>query len=429
MLRMPNRKTPNFLISMIFSVGLVSFSNLIFSAEVEVLHYWSSVSELSALESLKQNMKDRGHQWKDFVKSGAGGESTRDIMVSRILKGDPPSAALIKGTAIERWARLGYLRRMSNLASSQNWPSLMNPIISTHMQYQGEYVAIPINIHRTNWVWSNKKLLAELSIEEPTTWDEFIEALAKVKAAGKIPLVHGNEPWQNATLFEAIVMSTGNWEMYREAFVNHNTSVLHSDAFAEAFRRYLQLTPYLQVNKDNTSWDYAIKQVMDGEAAFQVVGDWAKGEFTANGMIAEEDFGCFPMPGSEGAFLYNVDSLAIFKLQDKNKRQGQTDLIQGVLEKPFQIAFNRAKGSIPVRKDIDKTAFDLCAQKSIEDFNEADINNSLLPSIAHGMATSPYIVDAFFNVIQTMVNDKPENSLGYQKKLARSIKKAQYVIH
>ena len=46
-------------------------------------------------------------------------------------------------------------------------------------KYDGHWIAAPVNVHSTNWVWANKALLDELGIAAPTTWDELVAAHAR----------------------------------------------------------------------------------------------------------------------------------------------------------------------------------------------------------------------------------------------------------
>ena len=50
-----------------------------------------------------------------------------------------------------------------------------------------------------------------------------IAALDKVKAAGKVALAHGGQPWQDATLFDAVLMSTGGPEFYKATMIDLDT--------------------------------------------------------------------------------------------------------------------------------------------------------------------------------------------------------------
>ena len=60
-----------------------------------------------------------------------------------------------------------------------------------------------------------------------------------------------------------------------------------------------------------------------------------------------------------------------------------------IMSPAFQELFNLNKGSIPVRLDVPLTKFDDCAKESNRDFVASSKSNTLLPSIAHGMAVPP----------------------------------------
>ena len=87
--------------------------------------------------------------------------------------------------------------------------------------------------------------------------------------------------------------------------------------------------------------------VMNGEAAFQIMGDWARGEFL---LLASAPAltSCVSTPGA--GFLYNVDSFAMFGVDGADK--GQDLLAELIVGKNFQKVFNLNKGSIPARVDV-----------------------------------------------------------------------------
>src|SRR3546814_1531492 len=81
--------------------------------------------------------------------------------------------------------------------------------------------------------------------------------------------------------------------------------------------------------------------VIDVKAGMQIMGDWAKSEFTAANKVAGEDYQCLPFPGTQGSFAFNIDSLAMFKLSTDENRKAQEDLARTVLEPEFQTFFNQ----------------------------------------------------------------------------------------
>jgi glucose/mannose transport system substrate-binding protein len=52
--------------------------------------------------------------------------------------------------------------------------------------------------------------------------------------------------------------------------------------------------------------------VIQGKAAMQFMGDWAKGEFTVAGKKPGSDYIFAAAPGTDKAFTFNIDSFGMF---------------------------------------------------------------------------------------------------------------------
>ncbi|CAM5604925.1 hypothetical protein SSTU70S_02471 [Stutzerimonas stutzeri] len=48
------------------------------------------------------------------------------------------------------------------------------------MQYDGSYVAVPVNVHRVNWLWINPEVFEKAGATPPKTLDEFFAAADKL---------------------------------------------------------------------------------------------------------------------------------------------------------------------------------------------------------------------------------------------------------
>lgn len=70
----------------------------------------------------------------------------------------------------------------------------------------------------------------------------------------------------------------------------------------------------------------------------------------------------------------------------------------------FQEVFNLNKGSIPVRLGQNMDKFDDCAKQSSKDFVETAKTNTLVPSIAHGMAVSSAAEGAIKDAVSNFWN-------------------------
>ncbi|NIC07836.1 carbohydrate ABC transporter substrate-binding protein [Halomonas sp. DX6] len=375
------------------------------TAEVEVLHWWTSGGEARAANVLKELMEAEGYGWEDFAVAGGGGETAMTVLKSRAMSGNPPSAAQIKGPEIQEWGELGLLGSLEEVAMAEGWDDLLPAVVSDVMKHDGEYVAVPVNVHRVNWLWANPEVLDEAGVEMPTTLDELFAAGEAIREAGYIPLAHGGQAWQDATVFESVLLATGGTEFYQQALVELDEEALGSEQMVEALETFKRLRELMDEDMSGRDWNIATSMVINGDAGMQLMGDWAKGEFTAAGLTAGEDYLCAAAPGTQEAFTFNIDSLAMFRVEGE-EQEAQHALARLVLEPTFQETFNLAKGSIPARPDLDMSEFDQCAQQSLEDFQRTAEAGGLVPSMAHGMAVRADVQGAIFDVVTNYFNSR-----------------------
>src|SRR5205814_7435572 len=182
---------------------------------------------------------------------------------------------------------------------------------------------------------------------------------------------------------DGVVLSTGGLDFYRKAFIQKDKAALSSDTMLKAFDRMTQLRALVDKDFSNRDWNLASAMVISGKAGFQIMGDWAKGEFINAKKVPGKDFLCWRFPGTQGTVAFNTDQFVMFKLADADKSAAQIKLAAAIMDPAFQSAFNVVKGSAPARTDVPDTAFDECGKKAIKDLAEANKGNTLLGSIAH----------------------------------------------
>ncbi len=381
----------------------ISAAGSAYAGEVEVLHYWTSGGEARSVAELKRLLESKGHSWKDMAVAGGGGESAATVLKSRVLSGNPPTAAQIKGPSIQEWGDEGVLASLSSVGTKNKWDSLLPKVVADVMKYEGNYVAVPVNVHRVNWMWANPEVFRKAGAKIPTTWDDFFVAADKIKAAGFIPVAHGGQAWQDATVFESIVLGVAGADLYRKAFVELDAKALGSDAMVKSFETLRKVKSYTDKDAPGRDWNLATSMVINGKAAMQFMGDWAKGEFTAAGKAPGTDYICLPAPGTSGAFTFNVDSFIIFEGGNSDK-EAREAFAATIMEPEFQEVFNLNKGSIPARLNMPRDKFDSCAHSSMDTFVSSAQDGGLVPSMAHGMSTFPAIQGAIYDVVTDFYN-------------------------
>jgi glucose/mannose transport system substrate-binding protein len=392
------------------------------AGELEVLHWWTSGGEAKAAAALKASMQAKGHTWKDFAVAGGGGDAAMTVLKSRVVSGNAPAAAQIKGPSLQEWAKEGVLANIDAVAKTEKWDELLPKVVSDGMKYKGNYIAVPVNVHRVNWLWANPAAFQKAGAKLPTTWDEFFVAAEALKKAGLIPVAHGGQNWQDFTTFESVALGVGGAEFYKKALVQLDPASLSSPTMEKVLTTFKRVKDYTDKNANGRDWNLATAMVIKGEAGMQLMGDWAKGEFIAAGKVPGKDFVCVAAPGSAKAFTFNVDSFAMFKLKNEANTKAQNDLAAAIMGTEFQEVFNLNKGSIPVRLNMKMDKFDDCAKLSAKDFVDDAKSGTLVPSVAHGMAVPSAAEGAIKDVVSQFWNADKMSAKDAMAKLTSAAK-------
>ncbi|WP_419195831.1 MULTISPECIES: ABC transporter substrate-binding protein [Ensifer] len=369
---------------------------------VEVLHWWTSGGEAAALDVLKKDLESKGITWTDMPVAGGGGTEAMTVLRARVTAGNAPTAVQMLGFDILDWAKEGALGNLDETASKEGWDKVIPTALQQFSKYDGHWIAAPVNVHSTNWVWINKAALDKAGGKEPTNWDELVALLDNFKAQGITPIAHGGQPWQDATIFDAVVLSLGT-DFYKQAFIDLDPAALGGDKMKEAFDRMTKLRSYVDDNFSGRDWNLASAMVIENKAGLQFMGDWAKGEFLKAKKVPGTDFVCMRFPGTQGSVTFNSDQFAMFKVAD-DKVPAQLAMASAIESPTFQSAFNVVKGSVPARTDVPDTAFDACGKKGIKDLAEANSNGKLFGSMAHGHANPAAVKNAIYDVVTREFN-------------------------
>ncbi|WP_232834387.1 ABC transporter substrate-binding protein [Rhodoferax ferrireducens] len=370
---------------------------------VEVVHWWTSGGEAAALKVLKDDIARRGYAWKDSPIVGGGGDQERIVLRARVASGNPPDAVQLLGMTITDYAKEGLLGNIDAVAQKEGWAQVVPPPLQKFARFKGHWVAAPVNVHRTNWIWANKAIFDELKLTPPTSFDELVGLADTIRKAGYIPLAHGGQPWQEATLFDNAVMSAGGPKFYKQALIDLDPKALGSKTMEKAFEQMQKLRTLVDPHFSGRDWNLATAMVIHKKAAMQIMGDWAKGEFVKAGKKPNVDYLCFQYPGTAGTFIFLSDQFASFKVKEQ-QRPSQMVLVSTVMDREVQEKFSLLKGSIPARTDVQMDKFDDCGKQSMVDLKQASRSGALLGSFAHGYAMPEATQVVVKNVVSQFFN-------------------------
>lgn len=392
--------------------------------EVQMLHWWTSGGEAAALNVLKGDLSKEGFAWKDVPVAGGGGDAAMTALKAMVAAGTYPTASQMLGYTVLDYAAAGVMGDLTETAVKEGWDKSVPAALQKFSVYDGKWVAAPVNVHSVNWLWINKAVMDKIGGTEPKTFEDLVALLDKAKAAGVIPLALGGQNWQEATMFDSVVLSTGGPEFYKKAFNDLDEESLKSDTMKKSFDNLATMIKYVDPNFSGRDWNLATAMVIKGDALVQVMGDWAKGEFVAAKKTPNTDFLCYRFPGTDGSVIYNSDMFGMFNVPE-NQKAAQVALATATLSKSFQSAFNVVKGSVPARTDVPDTDFDACGKKGIADLKAANDGGTLFGSLAQGYGAPPAIANAYKDVVSKFVHGQIKTSDEAVTELVKAIDDAR----
>ncbi len=336
------------------------------ATDLEVTHWWTSGGEAAAVAELAKAFDATGNKWIDGAIAGSGG-TARPIMISRITGGDPMGATQFNhGRQAEELVEAGLMRDLTDIAEANNWKDVINPpSLLESCTLDGRIYCAPINIHSQQWLWLSNAAFEKAGVPVPTNWDEYAAAAPKLEEAGIIPLAVGQQPWQTTTAFQVILTAIAGPEAYTRIFGDKDAELAAGEEMAKVFAAADQARK-MSAKSNVQDWNQATNMVITGQAAGQIMGDWAQGEFAVAGQVAGEDYTCLPGLGVNEVIMTGGDAFYFPVLNDEEKSKAQGELAALMLSPEVQVAFNLKKGSLPVRGDVNLEAANDCMKKGLE---------------------------------------------------------------
>ena len=330
----------------------------------EVIHSFTSKSEMAAMKAFSDAFTAAGGKWGDSAVAGMPNADTG--LINRVIAGDPPAATrLIPGARLFALKDQDLLTTIDDVAAEGGWKDVLPAPVYAAIARDGHVWGAPFDISTQNFIFYNKEVLAKSGITElPQTWEDFIAALDKIKAAGFTPLALGGQPIWYYNMWTSVLVTTAGGDIFTRIYRDRDLSALEDPKVILAAERFRSLRAYVDEGSPGRNWNDATALVISGKAGFQLIGDWAKGEFLAAGLTPDKEFGCYI--GFDGApMIYGGNAFAFLKSKQPATIDGQKLLAKVVMDPAVQVEFARHKGSMPVRKDADVSNLDACARLAI----------------------------------------------------------------
>ena len=212
------------------------------------------------------------------------------------------------GGVMQAQDKAGFLKDITKDVAS--WESELTPTAVNAFKDDGKVVGVPFEVGEVAFYY-NKKLFdkAGVKAEDIKTWDDFLGAVKKLKAAGITPIVvGGGEKWPMHFYYAYLVMRIGGEHALADAKAGKDGG-FKNPTFVEAGKRLRELAALEPFQPGWLSTKHAESSGIfgDGKAAMDLMGQWLlsmQGPNSTSGKgLAEEDIGIlsFPvLPGGKG---------------------------------------------------------------------------------------------------------------------------------
>jgi len=373
--------------------------------QLEIVSWWTSGSEAAALNALLDPFR-KANPDVDTVNAaitgGAGSEAIVEL-AKRLQQGDPPDVwQTFAGASVQGYADRGVVRDVSSVFDAGDLRTTMEPTILKSLQRGGKPYGVPTGTHRSNVLWYNLDVLKKAGVQPPTSEDtlaDFQDDLRMVKASGVAPLcLGGKDPFTTVELFENVLLSTigtTGWQNMVKDDLDWNGTKVSS-----ALRAFGDILTYADPAASGLTWDAATRKLAAGGCAFESMNDSAYGELLASGAKEGAQFGAVAFPGTAATFLAVVD---VFVAATKASNAKNALAFLGSINDPStQIAFHKAKGSVPVLRNVDVSSLPPYQQGA----SRSLWTSAVLLSVAHGEARSAAFQEGLYNAVSTYVRTR-----------------------
>jgi len=328
------------------------------SGKVEVFSWWTGGGEAKGLEAMIADFKQKypNIEFVNAAVAGGSGTNAKAVLASRLQAQQPPDSFQgHAGAELLDYIKAGQLEPLNSLYDEQGLRNVFPPQLVDQISFEGNIYSVPVNIHRSNLLWFSPTVLKEAGIDKPpATIDEFIADLKTVKdKTKKIPISLGAQ-WTADHLLESVLLGTLGVDAYNALW--KPGADWNAPQVTKALENFATIHSYANTEAASTDWQVAAKNVVDGKAAFNIMGDWAAGYFSADlKKTAKTDYDWAASPGTDGVYMWLSDSFTLPK-NAPNPAAAKAWLAEAG-SKAGQDAFNPLKGSIPARTDADASLY------------------------------------------------------------------------
>jgi glucose/mannose transport system substrate-binding protein len=373
------------------------------STEFEFFSWWTGGGDSEGKQALLDLFKEQhpGVKIVDSAIAGGAGTNAQAELANRLLANDPPdSYQRHAGKELLDDITAGKVEDINSLYDDEGWRDVFPKSLLDLITVDEKLYSVPVNIHRSNVLWYNPAVLQAAGISAPPkTWSEFLQQATKLEAAGKTPLTIG-PTWTQEHLLENVLLGELGAKAY--AGLWDGTTDWTSQPVIDALDMYTEVLSHSDIKSAAADWQPALDPVIEGDAAYNVMGDWADTYFRVVKKLKwGTGYNATTAPGTAGVFNFLSDS---FTLPVGAKHRDLTIAwLKLAGSKEGQDTFNPIKGSIPARTDGDASLYTGYLATPFKDWKNP--STTIVGSLQHGVVADNAWKAEIDSALQAFVGD------------------------
>lgn len=377
--------------------------------KLEVMSWWVSPSEKPAYQTLLDAFKKANPnvQVEDNSIEGGAGGAVQIALAERLRSGNPPDSwQTFPGASLSAWVGAKRINDVADVYEKAGLAAQMPPALLDAVKVDGKPYGVPTGSHRQNNLFFNKKVLDKAGVAVPAdgyTAEQWTADLEKIVASGVSGLcLGGKDRFTAVELFENTlfgVVGADGWKRVQDDRFDWSGSDVKT-----ALSTFAGVLKNADPASGGMSWDQAAKDFAGGKCGFLSMNDSAYAEIVKNGAMPGEGFGYVAYPGTRGSYLAVVDTFVV-ATGAKNGVNAKK-FLEVLADPAVSPAFNKEKGSVPIRKDVDVATL----SEYQRDASKSLWNDKVLLSMTHGELIDPTLQQALYSAVIAFVQSKNERA-------------------
>ena len=350
----------------------------------ELLHLWLTEEEDRAVAVFRDALMAKGVEWSEHRHSSSF-LSLKTEYADRLALGNPPTGThWIASEELRQMVDSGVFRLIESAPGNPPFEELLLPEILEVVSHGSGITTLPVGIHLQNHMVYNAEIFDELQLDVPDSWEELIQIMPQIKAAGYTPITMSDERWQLRFFFFSILSSLiGPDDLI--ALVNGTSRAVNWRAeLIEALGLLDAMRDYTNADNANLGWEASIDQLVEGRAVISFLAD-----FSSPLYADDERFVCRLPPGNDYV-IWAFDSIALTRTDDPAEIAGQDAMIEIAGKFATLQRYVGEKGGIPVQVHSSMDGINRCSVQSIAEWQRASRKIHIGP----GWTTSLNVISA-----------------------------------